>query len=269
MYGLKQKLLEEEHYLKHILTEISNKNVNPPKGSLRISVDKNNVRYFQCIPKEKGQKKQEIYIPKTNKELPVQLAQSKYNDNLRNLVTRRLEQLRRILKDYADNEIDQIYTKEHPERQKLIHPIQPTWEQRFTEWKNEEYRGKIFDQTLPVITTAKGERVRSKSEKILADYFYHAGITYKYECPLILKGVGTVYPDFTFLSPGTGEEIYWEHDGRMDDPEYARNAIRKIETYEKNGIFPGKNLILTFETSRDVLDMKVVQKLVREYLTYT
>ena len=124
----------------------------------------------------------------------------------------------------------------------------------------------MSDETLPVITTAKGERVRSKSEKILADYFYHAGITYKYECPLILKGFGTVYPDFTFLSPGTGEEIYWEHDGRMDDPEYARNAIRKIETYEKNGIFPGKNLILTFETSRDVLDMNIVQKLVREYL---
>ena len=52
----------------------------------------------------------------------------------------------------------------------------------------------------------------------------------------------------------------------MDDPEYARKAIRKIETYEKNGILPGKNLILTFETSRDVLDMNIVQKLVREYL---
>ena len=50
------------------------------------------------------------------------------------------------------------------------------------------------------------------------------------------------------------------------DPEYARNAIRKIETYEKNGIFPGQKLILTFETLQDGLDMKVVESLVKEYL---
>lgn len=37
-----------------------------------------------------------------------------------NLVIKRLEQIRRILKDYDDNEIDRIYTKEHPERQKLV-----------------------------------------------------------------------------------------------------------------------------------------------------
>lgn len=51
------------------------------------------------------------------------------------------------------------------------------------------------------------ERVRSKSEKILADYFYRRKIPYKYECPLTLKGVGTVYPDFTFLSPKTKKKF--------------------------------------------------------------
>lgn len=141
-----------------------------------------------------------------------------------------------------------------------------TWEQRLSEWEKEEYKGKTFAENIPVITTAKGERVRSKSEKILADYFYHTGIPYKYEHPVILKRFGIVYPDFTFLSPKTGEEIYWEHDGRMDDPEYARKAIKKIETYEKNGIFPGQRLVLTFETLQDGLDMKIVEKLAREYL---
>lgn len=28
-----------------------------------------------------------------------------------------------------------------------------------------------------------------------------------------------VYPDFTFLSRRTGEEIYWEHEGMMDKPD--------------------------------------------------
>lgn len=265
MYGLRKKLLEEEKYLKDILSRIDDSKSDELEGTLRISMDKNKVRYFHHFS-NKNKKKQDIYIPKKDKELPARLAQNTYNNKLRNLVKKRLEQLRRILKDYDDNEIDQLYTKEHSERQKLIRSIQPTWEQRLSEWEKEEYKGKAFAENLPVITTAKGERVRSKSEKILADYFYHAGILYKYEHPLFLKGFGVVYPDFTFLSPKTREEIYWEHDGRMDDPEYARKAIKKIETYEKNGIFPGQKLILTFETLQDGLDMRIVEKLVKEYL---
>lgn len=42
-------------------------------------------------------------------------------------------------------------------------------------------------------------------------FFCRNRIPYKYECPLYLKGVGTVYPDFTFLSLKTGQEIYWKN----------------------------------------------------------
>ena len=118
----------------------------------------------------------------------------------------------------------------------------------------------------PIILTEKGERVRSKSEKILADYFYRNGMEYKYECPLYLNGVGTVYPDFTFLSPQTGEQIYWEHNGMVDDPKYSRKMVRKIQEYEKNGIFPGERLILTYETEQTVLNTQKIEQLVNRYL---
>lgn len=108
--------------------------------------------------------------------------------------------------------------------------------------------------------------LRSKSEKILADYFYKRGIEYKYECPLYLKGMGNVYPDFTFLSPHNNQEIYWEHNGRMDDPAYAQKAVRKINTYEKNNIFPGERLILTYETEHTLLDSKLIRQLADKYL---
>ena len=81
-----------------------------------------------------------------------------------------------------------------------------------------------------------------------------------------LKGYGTVYPDFTFLSKKTGKEIYWEHEGMMDRQEYARSAVRKIEFYQKNGIYPGDQLILTFETEQSVLNSKVIEGLVEKYL---
>ena len=117
-----------------------------------------------------------------------------------------------------------------------------------------------------MILTEKGERVRSKSEKILADFFYRRNILYKYEKPLYLKGYGMVYPDFTFLSKKTGKEIYWEHEGMIDKQEYARSAVRKIESYQKNDIYPGERLILTFETEQRVLDSKEIEGLVNKYL---
>ena len=75
-----------------------------------------------------------------------------------------------------------------------------------------------------------------------------------------------VYPDFTFLSSKTGQEIYWEHEGMMDKQEYARSAIKKIESYQKNEIFPGERIILTFETEQSLLSQKIVESLVEKYL---
>ena len=159
-----------------------------------------------------------------------------------------------------------IYLKEHEERQKFIEPIEPTWEQRIEEWMSKEYKGKDFQEGTPVILTEKGGRVRSKSEKIMADYFYRHDIAYKYECPLYLKGVGTIYPDFTFLSRKIGKEIYWEHNGKCDDPIYARNMVRKINSYENNGIFPEERLILTYETEQTILNTGKIEQLVKRYL---
>ena len=84
----------------------------------------------------------------------------------------------------------------HKERQLLVTPIEPTWNQLLMKWYEEEYQGKEFKEGIPVILTEKGERVRSKSEKIIADYLYRKNILYKYEKPLYLNGYGIVYPDF-------------------------------------------------------------------------
>ena len=53
----------------------------------------------------------------------------------------------------------------------------------------------------------------------------------------------------------------------MDDPVYAQNAVRKIQAYEENQIYPGEKLILTFETEKMVLDMRIVKGLVEKYLS--
>ena len=40
----------------------------------------------------------------------------------------------------------------------------------------------------------------------------------------------------------------------------------KIQAYEENGIYPGERLILTFETEKTVLDIRMVKRLVERYL---
>ena len=52
----------------------------------------------------------------------------------------------------------------------------------------------------------------------------------------------------------------------MDDSCYARSAIKKIEAYEKNGIYLGERLIITFETSESVLNTNTIENIVQRFL---
>ena len=254
-------LLQEQKYLEDIVNKAKTGLSATPDGHLRISKDKNKIRYYHCT-EDNG----EIYIPKSDKHLAKKLAQKTYNLSVIKKAETRLKQIKKITKDYSDDEIEEIFTSMHADRQVLVTPVEPTWEQLIHLWSAEEYKGKAFQEGTAVILTEKGERVRSKSEKIIADFFNRRNIPYKYEKPLYLKGYGTVYPDFTILSKRTGKEVYWEHEGMMDKQEYARSAVQKIESYQKNHIYPGDRLILTFETEQSVLNTKELEGLVDQYL---
>ncbi len=54
--------------------------------------------------------------------------------------------------------------------------------------------------------------------------------------------------------------VYHEDVGRMEDPGYVRRNMKKIDEYMKNGIFDGKNLILTMESESYPINMKVLRK---------
>ena len=262
MYGLREKLMEEKEYLSGIVTKAKSGEKHYPNGKLRISKDKGIVRFYHCMEGDGLGK----YIPKTNEQLPRELAQKTYDAAVIKKAEVRLKQIAKILLDYQDDEIEQIYLSCHEDRKALIMPVEQTKEQRIKLWLEEPYKGKEFPEGTPMILTERGERVRSKSEKILADYFYAKGIPYLYEKPLYLNGYGIVYPDFTFYSPKIRKEIYWEHEGMMDSQEYARAAVKKINSYQMNGIFPGERLILTYETTQDVIDLKLMKTLTARYL---
>ncbi len=267
MYGLNEMLSKEKLRLQSIKQVVDERLIDVPEGNLRITSSRNRPQFMYCKDDNTRKRNEHgIYIKQENLVFAKKLAQKAYDQKIKRLVDRRLKQIERLSDEYKDDEIEEIYNKLHPVRKTLIEPVETPWEQRLQEWKSIPYVGKEFSENIPVIYTKKGERVRSKSEKILADTFYDLGIEYKYECPLNLKGYGLVYPDFTILRKRDSKQIYWEHDGRMDDSDYAEKAIRKINSYIANGIFPGEHLIISYESSGVVINDKIIKMMITKYL---
>jgi hypothetical protein len=77
--------------------------------------------------------------------------------------------------------------------------------------------------------------------------YYELGIPYRYECALKLPNGKIKYPDFTLLDTKRRRLIYHEHMGLMEEDRYRKDNLSKVNEYRKNGIFIGKNLVLTFE----------------------
>ena len=173
-----------------------------------------------------------------------------------------LECIKKYFANYPERNAEQVLEGLHKERQRLIHPIRETDEQYIQNWRNVAYEGKGFAEDAPEFYTSRGERVRSKSEWIIAELLEKEGIPYRYEYPVYLRGFGKVYPDFTVLNVRTRKEIYWEHMGMMDNPIYAEKAINKIHTYEQNGMFQGEDLLVTYETSKSPLNQKVIMRMI-------
>ena len=52
----------------------------------------------------------------------------------------------------------------------------------------------------------------------------------------------------------------------MDDPNYANDFVRKINTYVENGLMPGEHVFMTFESMEKPLDIGVVKCLINHLI---
>jgi len=94
-----------------------------------------------------------------------------------------------------------------------------------------------------IYSTVKGDRVRSKSEVIIANLLAQNGISYEYEKKLEYEKGKWIEPDFTITLPD-GRELYWEHLGMLGVESYDKRWLEKQDIYDN--YFSGK-LIVTYE----------------------
>ena len=94
-------------------------------------------------------------------------------------------------------------------------------------------------------TTNKGHSVRSKSELVIANMLFDAGVEYQYE--RVLEGEarpGRLRPDFSFVTD-EGDLIIWEHLGMMHRVKYREGWDWKLDWYNANGFTLGENLFIS------------------------
>ena len=114
-----------------------------------------------------------------------------------------------------------------------------------------------------VFLTSSGIRVRSKSERTIADSLSRNNIPFRYEAALALGGEYR-FPDFTISRQYDGRMVLWEHFGRLDNDEYKKKTIEKLALYARYEFFPSDNLVCTYE--RDLLNPARIQAIIMMYL---
>ena len=235
---------------------------------------KGTPEYRICVDSEKNQvflkdencKTKGKYLAAGKLSIAKQVATYEYLNKTLFLIDRELKQIERLIKHLCEANPESYYSTLCKGRQNLITPIRLTDEQFVEAWLAEPYESGSFSMQDPEFYTEKNERVRSKSEILIANAMCRLNVPYKYECPLYLEGLGVIHPDFTALNVKRRKVLYWEHLGKMDDPEYATTNVSRINFYEKNGVFKGDRLILTWETGKTPLDVKLVEQTIRHYL---
>ena len=249
-------------FLRNLAGSIAILQKDEPGGMLRITNKKGKARMYL---RENESDRNGRYIPEREYELACRLATKGYLSKALTAVKGEIEHLEKYVDDYAGNTVEDLFEKLSTPRQKMIKPVIETDEMFAARWKSQQFIQKPFGDDTAAHKSKRGEKFRSKSELLIADELYYAGIPYRYECKTIIGNV-PVYPDFTVLNVARRRVYIWEHLGKLDDPNYADSTALKLNTYMAGGYYPGINLLLTFETSRTPIRMELVRDMMARFL---
>lgn len=117
------------------------------------------------------------------------------------------------------------------------------------------------------------ERLKRKSELVIAEALSSAGITFEYERPLSLGGT-VRFPDFTIDDETSGRLIFWERLGMLELTGYRLSWEKKLSWYRAQGVLPANEgdgvngtLVTTTESTKEGFDAASVQAVIRRYLS--
>jgi len=261
MTNIKNALIERKQNLERII-EYTGKRLDGENIKESVHAHKHGVGYQYYKKDEYGIS----YVKSADMKWVMKAVQQEYDIKVLKNAEKENKRIASLISLYGEGVIEDIYSSMPAGKRKLIEPVMVPDEEYLENWLNQTYEQMGFREDAPEYYSLKGERMRSKSEVIIANMLDKLNIAYKYEKPLTLKSIGVVHPDFTILDVRNRKEIYWEHLGMLDDQGYRNNAIVKIRDYENSGYYIGDRLLITEESVNYPLDVKCVERRVKHIL---
>lgn len=232
----------------------------PPKGRLLVSGTYVEPKYY--LRDDHGKR----YLTASEMGLAATCAQREYYEDLLRVLEKRHTIMSNALKQLEALDPEKVFQTMSENRKRLVVPEFLPNDDFLKLWGSVQYAGKGFREGEKEYYTAKGERVRSKSETDIADRCYYRDVFYRYEYPWTLSTAGVWFPDFTVVNVRTRKVYIWEHLGIEDREDYASNNLGKLRIYQQNGFWPGENLILTHETASRPLTVRDIDAVIDHYL---
>lgn len=251
-----QMLLEEEKRLEKLSESLEEKLKQAPDGKLNVYKRGNKWRWYIRL----GQNSQAVRLcaAKVDKQVLKKLAEKEADRRKLVDVKQQLEAISRYKSAYYKKHQDGKFLLQS--RFEALRTYSPgMWELLFdselVQWEKADYAQLQRYQDQKKTVSNRGLVTRSKSESIIATVLEDMEIPFHYEEQLMV-GNTVLYPDFTLRHPQTAKTVYWEHFGLIEEPAYKADTLKKFGRYIEAGIFPGIQLICTFETRAEPMTFK-------------
>ncbi|MCR4616899.1 MAG: hypothetical protein K5669_01795 [Lachnospiraceae bacterium] len=256
---LKEQVDQFDFYIR-LAEERLKKSKKIKKQVVCTSTRKKGYQYYLM---ENGKR---TYVKKRDMDMVRGIVQKDYDEAMYKALTTVRHHIQRFIKEYDLSLIDKVYSGMADARKQLVQPLIPTDEQFVEEWYRTHKGNQNSFPEQGTYLTAHGERVRSKSEKIIADLFEKHKVPYRYEPMLKLSEGRFVYPDFVVLNVRRRKTMYWEHFGLITDGDYAKKTLQKLSAYEDSGYVVGEDLLFSMESEQIPLNVTLIEQKIHKYI---
>ena len=233
--------------------------ISKPEGRLLISTRKGRYDFIHVMSNNSVRQRRGI----NRKQLLVkELCRKRYLEEEAAMLEENRRAIEAFLESYTDLEHKKIIEKmperfrRMPEEYYFHNRMNRDWTEKARKWLETPFEQSTYKPEEKDQTTASGLKVRSKSEVIIAEKLDHYMLPSRYEEVIYIEGYSFA-PDFTILTKYGIR--YWEHFGKNNDTAYVRKNNWKLSMYQRAGIVPWKNLIITYDDEYGGLDTRIIE----------
>ena len=219
--------------------------------------------YFRRFRKAGNRKKERRIGIKKDPELLSALVRKKYVTEALTILEKDLAAAEDLLKAYIpsdENSVMEKFIGKYPDLAGgIYHGTVDTekWARSF------RFESDFHEENL-TSTAADGTKRRSKGEILIGAKLDQYNIPYRYESMAHpdLKWI----PDFKIMRPRDNKLLFWEHFGLVNDSDYMDHCRTKLIDYEKAGIVPWDNLIITYDQADGGINERLIDAMIHGWL---